>query len=92
MEHNKIIRHTPPTKYDSAPFATICQVVVGDEDYHIYIQLSDTVEARWEPVGYLLEAAFSDLVEDHEFIHELLVLITSEERSYKNIAHTLNKK
>ena len=92
MELKRIVRHTIPSKYDSAPFGTICQANIGDEDYQLYIQLSESEESQWEPMGFLLEKAFESVLQDEEFIKELLFLIgTNEDQSFANIAKILNK-
>lgn len=88
MELKRIIRHTLPTKYDSAPFGTLCQAN-NDDDYQLFIQLSETEEARWEPIGYLLEKAFEPMLEDEAFIQELLALI-ADNKSFEKIASLLH--
>ena len=93
MDSKRIIRHTLPTKFDSAPFGTLCQVNIGDDDRQFYIQLSDSEEAKWEPLGFLMEDAFKEILEDTEFIEELLNLVrVSEYKSFDTIAEILKKK
>jgi len=93
MELKRIIRHTMPSKYDSAPFGTICQANIGDDGYQLYIQLSETEESRWEPMGFLLEKAFEEMLQDEEFIKELLQLIGSHEyKSFETISKLIKNK
>jgi hypothetical protein len=93
MALNRIVRHTVPNKYDSAGFGTLCQANYNETSFDIFIQLSHTDEAQWEHVGYLLESAFSELLQNEEFITELINIIsTNDNKSYKNLAAILNKK
>lgn len=93
MDHKRIVRHTFPTKFDSAPFGTICQANIGPDDMQLYIQISETEEAQWEPIGLLLENAFKEILQDTEFIDEILILIASSEyKSFDKIAAILRNK
>ena len=90
MKLNRIVRHTLPTKYDTAPFGTICQANYGDDSFELFIQLNDHGDARWEPVGSLMECAFSEILEHEEFIQELLLLsVANDNKSFENIAKIL---
>jgi hypothetical protein len=91
MALNRIVRHTIPNKYDSAEFGTLCQANYNEDSYDIFIQLSHTDEAQWEPIGYLLEKAFEPMLENEEFIQEVLVLLANN-KSFENIATLLLKK
>lgn len=85
-----IVRHTMPTRFDEAPFGTLCQVNGDENQSDIYVQLSTSNEPQWESLGFLLECAFRDKLNDMDFIEELLNLIdTSEERSYKKLISLL---
>jgi len=91
MALKRIVRHTIPTKYDQAEFGTLCQANYDEDRYELYIQLSTTEEAQWEPIGYLLETAFDEILQDEGFIRELLVLVAGgENKSFANIARMLN--
>jgi hypothetical protein len=87
VERNCIIRHTIPTKFDNAPFGTLCQSKI-DEDYKLFIQFSTTDEACWLPIGYILEKAFSPLFSNEQFIAEIL-LLASHKKDFKNISKIL---
>ena len=94
MEFKRIVRHTIPSKYDLAPFGTLCQANIGDDGYQLYIQLSELPEeAKWEPIGFLLEKAFEEVLQDEMFITELFHLIgVREYKSFKYIAKILEEK
>ncbi|MGD0331185.1 MAG: hypothetical protein ABSB40_12220 [Nitrososphaeria archaeon] len=93
MALNRIVRHTIPNKFDSAEFGTICLANYSDTPCELFIQLSHTDEAEWEPIGHLLESAFCDLLQDEEFIVELInMAATPNTKSYKNITTILAKK
>jgi hypothetical protein len=92
MALKRIVRHTIPSKYDSAEFGTLCQANYDDTSFELYIQLSHTEEAHWEPIGSLLETAFMDIIQDEEFLKELLLLAANDEyKSFENIAKILKK-
>ena len=92
MDHKCIIRHTVPTKYDTAPYGTLCQSNTENE-CKLFIQLSHTEEAQWEPIGYLLEQAFLPLLTDAEFVQELLNLIPyNDPKCFKQISLLLLRK
>ena len=88
----RIIRHTLPGKFDAAEFGTIAQVNIGEDERVFYIQLSETDDVQWEPIGYLLENAFEELLQDEEFIHELLVLVGSVEKNFEAVTEILKNK
>ena len=92
MALKRIVRHTIPSKYDSAEFGTICQANYDDTAFELYIQLSHTEEAHWEPIGLLLETAFADILQDEEFINELLALAAKDDyKSFESTATILSK-
>lgn len=90
MALNYITRHTTPSKYDSAPYGTLCYSMKDEDEYKLFVQLSKTDEARWEPIGHLFEEALFEKCEDDEFIAELLALSTTlHNRSFKKLAEIL---
>jgi len=70
-------RFNIPTKYDTAPFATIIKVVTGlgkDESHTFFIQTStDEKTSHWMRIGDFLETAFKDLLADKAFIDETIL-------------------
>jgi len=93
MALKRIVRHTIPSKYDSAEFGTLCQANYDDTNYDIYVQLSHTEEAHWEPIGILFETAFEDILQDEEFIGELINIVSDpENKSYNKLAAILANK
>jgi hypothetical protein len=70
------LRYTTPTKYDKAPYGTICKVVGDSEKYDLYIQVyGDNVEeCHWIKLGDYLETAFKEGILNQEFIDDLLVI------------------
>lgn len=68
------VRYTIPTRYDIAPFGTMC-VVIGEteEQRFYYIQLStNELIAAWEPINDFLGYVFQDEITDQNFIDECL--------------------
>ena len=86
-------RYTMPTKYDIAPFGTLCQVVGdGGEIYHVLIQIShDEKRANWMPVGQFFERIFSPIINNSSFIKECLNLFEINKGDYQKIATVLLK-
>lgn len=69
----ELIKYSVPTKLDTAPFGTIWKALIGDTGKETYIQLSIDVESpRWEKLGFLLEKAFEDQLQDEKFMNEIL--------------------
>lgn len=63
----------PPTRYDCAPYKTICQVKDEDNTVTVFIQLSkEETNPRWVPIGELLYKAFMNNLSDHGFIDECI--------------------
>lgn len=90
MALNYITRHTVPTKYDTAPYGTLCYSMKDEDEYKLFIQLSTIEEARWEPIGYLLEMAFEEKLDNEEFINEILNLSTcTSEKSFSTLSKIL---
>lgn len=85
-----IIRHTKPTRFDEAPFGTVCQISGDENQCEIFVQMSKTNIPQWEPIGFLLECAFVEKLNDMDFIEELFNLIDPiEEKSYKKLISLL---
>jgi len=63
----------PPTRFDSAPYRTICKVKGECNVVHEFIQLNDDeTNPQWVPVGDFLYRAFSDKLSDQKFIDECI--------------------
>lgn len=87
-----ITRHTVPSKYDAAPFGTLCYSMLDEDEYKLYVQLSKVEESRWEPIGYLLEVALEEKLESEELILELLDLVDRRpNKSFIRLAEILIK-
>jgi hypothetical protein len=94
MTLKSIVRHTLPSKFDHAEFGTICQANYDDERFELFVQLAanDTEEALWEPISSLLESAFLEVLQNEEFLKELLNLVaTTENKSFAAMAAILAK-
>lgn len=62
----------PPTRYDIAPYRTICYVK-GIETTSVYIQLNDDEQAPdWVTIGDFLTKAFNNKLQDGLFIDECI--------------------
>ena len=68
-----LIKYTPPSKYDTAPYATIWQVEKSDKPVDLYVQVSqDELSPNWIPMGDLLILVFKDDIYSDKFIQECL--------------------
>lgn len=71
-----MIRYTAaPTKYDTAPYSTVCTVHLNDDgtDRRLYIQISkNEQEPHWESVEEVVIRAFKPLFDNPCFIAECL--------------------
>jgi len=91
----EVIRYTAPTKYDKAPYGTIC-LVMGEHEIcvetHIQVSQSD-IDPEWKPMSYLLEKAFHDFIHDKEFIKECLMLYAyNTKRPLLSLVELIKKK
>lgn len=90
MELKKIVRHTLPTKFDNAPYGTICQVKHDEDSSSLFIQISPCDDALWEPIGSIMEKAFEEFLEDQHFIEQLIHLVTTlNEKDFDTIGRIL---
>lgn len=75
-----MIRYTAaPTKYDQAPYGTLCTLHLNDDgtDRRIYVQTSqDETTPHWESVEDLVISAFKPLFENPCFIQDCLKKIS----------------
>lgn len=75
-----MIRYTaPPTKYDIAPYCTLCTVYLNDEgsDSRLWIQTAkDEMNPNWMSVEELVIQAFKPRFEDPKFLEECLKKIS----------------
>lgn len=89
------LRYSIPGRYELAPFGTIYRVQISDDDTRreLFIQLStDASTSNWQRVGYLMEEAFCELLEDQDFINECLRLYTAKTKEYDhNVLHAMFK-
>lgn len=71
-----IIRYTaPPTKYDIAPYKTLCKIHLNDSgsDSQLFIQMAeDEMNPVWMSVEELVIQAFKPLFEDQAFLDDCL--------------------
>lgn len=66
-------RFTVPTRYDAAPYGSLCMVKKDDGRPEYYIQKSTDPEvADWERFGIFLEHLFEEDIKDSTFIKECL--------------------
>ena len=72
-----------PSKYDVAPYGTMCKVMGDNDSSELYVQLGREIVddwrqpgvalgGDWKPIGKLLEGAFKDKLDDPIFIQECL--------------------
>mgnify|MGYP001571948054 CR=1 FL=1 len=67
-----IIRICPPSRYDKAPYGSICYVN-GEDKIEGYIQIGRSEDhPDWILIGDFLWGVFADQVEDDEFIEDCL--------------------
>ena len=75
-----IIRYTaPPTKYDQAPYKTLCILQLNDEGTvsQLFIQVSeDETNPNWISVEELVVKAFKSQFDNKTFIEECLEKIS----------------
>lgn len=76
-------RYSPPTRFDAAPFGTLCTVIGDDESQITYfIQLGHGEHAQWEPLGDFIAFVYKDKIHDPDFISECL-------KKYQDIVKTV---
>ncbi len=72
-----LIRYTAaPTKYDTAPYKTICALHLNDDgsERRLFIQTSqDETSPNWMPVEELVVTAFRPLIENPCFLDDCLL-------------------
>jgi hypothetical protein len=71
-----LVRYTLPTRYDDAPYGSICIIKGGKEDRY-YIQTSDQ-HNTWIEIGVFLTKVFSTHLQDEKFMKKCL-------EDYKNM-------
>jgi isopentenyldiphosphate isomerase len=76
MEKEIIIRYTAPTRYDKAPYGTICKVIIEGEKHKLYIQVSpdDVENSEWVRWGDFLEVVFKRDIFEKAFVKDCLDL------------------
>lgn len=67
-----ITRHTEPTKFDAAPFATICKVIGDNDTAKYFIQVGTDDEPQWITLAQWLFIAFQDQIFNQQFFDETL--------------------
>ena len=74
--HKHMIRYTSaPTKFDVAPFKSLCSVLKNDEgtEHELFIQLSkDENNAHWVSATELMSHVYRDRLQDPCWIENLL--------------------
>jgi len=74
-EPMELIRYSPPSRYDVAPYGFVVKVMRDDELSSLWIQTSHDVEhPTWKTMGEFLEGIFLPHLTDPIFIHALLNL------------------
>ena len=64
-----------PTKFTSAPYGTLWEVLVDNDISIFYVQTNDnSLEPKWERLGLVLEKACKDLIFEEDFIFKCLEL------------------
>ena len=76
-----MIRYTAaPTKYDTAPYGTLCSVYKNDDgsEYDIFVQTSgDEFDPVWLSAQEIISVAFKPFLKNHLFIAECLKMYTA---------------
>lgn len=91
MEEVEIdVRYNVPSKYDSAPHATIAKVVTGlgkdNETYKYYIQASkNDQQPEWMCMGDFLEIALETLFTRQAFVDETSLMYQLERIKKKSV-------
>jgi hypothetical protein len=90
----KILRYNSTTRYDTAPFGTVYNVVQENGSHERFIQLSrDETIAAWKPMHYLLETIMHEQLEDQNFVDALLETYENKSlESFTKISNILIKK
>lgn len=84
------LRYTVPTRYDAAPFGTVCIVRQEEQPDQLYVQLADQDEySDWQPMGYLLEKVFTQFLTNDAFIHECLRHYITQDQNFLAIGTIL---
>lgn len=81
-----IIRYNAPTRYDLAPYGSICKVMEENESYKLYFQISESPDtATWITVGELLEKTFNSFLMDNEFINACIDIYTNKPGAHMEV-------
>ncbi len=76
LQQPPLIRYTAaPTKYDTAPYKTICALHLNDDgsDRRLFIQIAeDENNPNWIPVEELVVQAFKPLFDNPCFLEDCL--------------------
>lgn len=68
------IRYTPPTRYDKAPYGSLCKVMKDNDESTLYIQINEEEDqAEWMQISDFLEKVFSNHILNNGFINACLV-------------------
>jgi hypothetical protein len=68
-----LIKYTPPSKYEIAPYGTTWQVEKSDKPLDYYIQISkDEQNPCWLPMGDFLVLVNQKHILEEKFINECL--------------------
>lgn len=73
MENGRLVRYTPPTRFDVGEYGQIWEKLNDDNSHELWIQ-TNTEESNplWVRVGYVLEKVFSAQMYDEKFLKECL--------------------
>jgi hypothetical protein len=85
LQPNPLIRYTAaPTKYDLAPYKTLCALHLNDDgtDRRLFIQISeDEQNPHWIPVEELVIQAYLPLFDNPCFLEDCLNKVKNPEDS-----------
>ena len=77
MGREIVIRYTIPTKFDMAPYGTICKVLLDNDKVEHFIQLGQS-DVQWKRLGTFFEEAFDGFLHDRGFVDECLALFSKK--------------
>ncbi len=87
-----IVKYCPPTKFESAKYATICEVITEynqddkNDKSDFYIQINPNEETpKWMRMGTFLEEAFKQHFDDPAFISMCLRMFEGNLISYDTL-------
>ena len=78
-----LVRYTHPSRYDFEPYGSIWKAFGDNDEYVLYIQVSDSPEEpKWIRISHFLEIAFHEFISSSDFIDDSLRLFKINEVRY----------